>query len=144
MKNSSQLLDQIEQKIAPSKNNSLTGAGHHKSQASSAELSHDEKEQLIDAINQSFELLRLNYHHLYWSAYEQVSALNTAKRLWLENLSGFTAEIILHAVNTTIKRSDYLPTLSQIIRTCTELSSNSPLPSTRNAYIEACNAPSPK
>lgn len=73
-----------------------------------------------------------------------MSALNTAKRLWMENLSAFSPDDILRAVNSIIKRSDYLPTLSHVVRACTEAANGTTLPNARNAYIEACNAPSPK
>lgn len=89
-------------------------------------------------------MLRLNYHHLYFSAYNEVDALNSAKRLWMESLSAFTPDIILHAVHKLIKSSDYLPTISRVIRICIELSTETALPSAHSAYTEACRAPSPK
>lgn len=73
-----------------------------------------------------------------------MDALNSAKRLWLESLSPFSPEVILQAVHQLIKESDYLPTISRVIRTCMELGGNQSLPDVRTAYIEACNAPSPK
>jgi hypothetical protein len=139
MKDSNPLLDQVAQKIAQSQNSSAIAAGHPKSTLSSAE-----KEQLIDAINQSFELLRINYQHLYFSAYSEIDTLNSAKRLWMDSLSPFPANIITRAVHQLIKESDYLPTISRIIRLCIELGNAHPFPDAHSAYIEACNAPSPK
>jgi hypothetical protein len=139
MKDSKLILDQVAQKIGQSQNNLATEAGHPK-QAPTA----TNKEQLIDAINQSFELLRLNYQHLYFSAYSEVDALNSAKRLWMDSLSPFPATVILQAVHQLIKESDYLPTISRIIRLCINIGSTHSLPNAHSAYIEACNAPSPK
>lgn len=118
---------------------SQTVAGPHKT-----ELSPERKEQLVDAINQSFELLRLNYHHLYFSAYKEVEELNWAKRLWMESLDNFSPDIILKAVHQIIKESDYLPTISRIARLCDELQTGHSLPDARIAYIDACKAESPK
>ena len=139
MKDSNPLLEQGAQKIVQSQNNSPTEAGPHK-----AQLHPEQKDQLIDTINQSFELLRLNYHHLYFSAYSEIDALNSAKRLWLESLTPFEPEAILQAVHRLIKESDYLPTISRVIKVCLELSHGQSLPDARSAYIEACNASSPK
>ncbi|MFT6221212.1 MAG: hypothetical protein ACJAYG_002423 [Oceanicoccus sp.] len=151
MKDSNPLLEQVAQKIAKSQNNLSTEAGlpnssspSSSSQARGKVLSTEEKEHLIDSINQSFELLRLNYHHLYFSAYKELEELNFAKRLWMESLSLFNPDIILSAVHSVIKTSDYLPTISQIIRACTELSTDMSLPNVHEAYRQACNAPSPK
>ncbi len=88
--------------------------------------------------------MRLNYHHLYFSAYSEVEELNWAKRLWMESLETFSSETILQAVHQLIKESDYLPTISRIIRLCHEIELGQLLPDAHNAYIEACNAPQPK
>lgn len=107
-------------------------------------MSDDEKNALANAINECFELLRINYHHLYFSAYSEIDAVNAAKRLWLESLSPYQADVIRQATHSLIKQSDYLPTISLMIKKCMELSSEQSLPSVHDAYIEACTAPSPK
>ena len=73
-----------------------------------------------------------------------MDAVNAAKRLWLESLSHFTPETVRQAIHALIKQSDYLPTISRIIKQCITLSSKHELPDTHSAYIEACRAPSPK
>jgi len=88
--------------------------------------------------------MRINYHHLYFSAYNEMDALNSAKRLWMDSLTSFSPSTILHAVHQIIKESDYLPTISRIIRLCVEIGQNHTLPDVHNAYIEACTTPSPK
>lgn len=149
MKDSNPLLEQVAQKIAQSQNNLPIEAGHpnvdtRQHPNDERVLSTEEKDQLVDAINQSFELLRLNYHHLYFSAYSEVDALNSAKRLWMESLAAFSPDIILHAVHQIIKSSDYLPTISRVIRACMESATETALPNVHSAYNEACRAPSPK
>jgi hypothetical protein len=77
---------------------------------------------LIDAINQVFALFRLNYHNQFYSAYADTDLLNQAKRLWLDALSHFTEKQILTGAKKVIETSDY----------------------PHDAYMEACNTPSPK
>ena len=89
-------------------------------------------------------MLRLNYHHLYFSAYSEVDALNSAKRLWMESLSSFSPDLILQATHQLIKESDYLPTISRVIRLCMELGNAHSLPDAHSAFLEACRTPSPK
>ena len=102
------------------------------------------KTELATAINESFELLRINYHHLYFSAYSEVDAVNSAKRLWLDSLSAFTGDTIRQATHELIKQSDYLPTISRMIKKCIELSTSSLLPDAYSAYVEACIATTPR
>ena len=88
--------------------------------------------------------MRINYQHLYFSAYPELNAVNSAKRLWLDSLAPFNPETVLHATHELMKQSDFLPTISRLLRKCLELSHAIHLPTAYNAYIEACNAPSPK
>ena len=121
----------------------MTPAGHHKPQEAAA-LTKEQKASLANTINEAFELLRINYQHLYFSAYPEMDAVNAAKRLWLDSLAHFDPNIILKACHELIKQSDYLPTVSRMIKKCLELSSSHVLPDAHSAYIEACNAASPK
>jgi hypothetical protein len=91
-----------------------------------------------------FALFRLNYHNQFYSAYSDTALLNQAKRLWLETLSYFTEEQILLGAKRVIETSDYLPTLNRMLQCCEDSSSSEGLPSPKDAYQEACNAPSPK
>ena len=81
---------------------------------------------------------------MYFSAYSEIDALNAAKRLWIESLQNFDAEVILQATHKLIKTSDFLPTMSHMIRQCTELSHDCMLPNVHSAYVEASTAASPK
>ena len=73
-----------------------------------------------------------------------MEAVNAAKRLWLDSLSAFSGDTIRQAAHTLVKGSDYLPTISRMIKQCIELSTESSLPDAHSAYIEACNASSPR
>jgi hypothetical protein len=157
MKDSKTLLDQVAQKIDPLRNNLTTPAGHLDANNNRTNITSndyfrkqevsknaEEKTQLVEAINECFELLRINYQHLYFSAYSEIDAVNAAKRLWLESVAPFKADVVRKATHELIKHSDYLPTISRVIKKCTELSNGNTLPDAHSAYKEACNAPSPK
>ena len=107
-------------------------------------MTNTQKEALTQAINQAFELLRVNYHHLFFSAYDEIDALDAAKRLWLKNLSRYSPETIIAATHQVIKQSDYLPTVSQLVRQCQQLTSGLVVPEPYSAYVEACRASTPK
>ena len=70
--------------------------------------------------------------------------LGLAKRLWFSLLSEFTPAQIDAAANRVMRESEYLPTVSRMVKYCTEGEDIYGLPSAREAYIEACTAPSPK
>lgn len=88
--------------------------------------------------------MRINYQHLYFSAYKEIDALNAAKRLWFESLSQHPPKLIIKATHEVIKESDYLPTVSRMTKKCLQLQTQNQLPDAHAAYIEACNANSPK
>lgn len=101
-------------------------------------------EALVDAVNQVFALFRINYHNQFYSAFSDTQLLNQAKRLWLESLRHRNPEQILRGARQIIEESDYLPTLHRMISACDSAGSTFGLPAPRDAYLEACNAPSPK
>ncbi|MEZ5530365.1 MAG: replication protein P [Porticoccaceae bacterium] len=134
MDNSNDLIDQTVRELAPSSTNSATAAGQQP----------ERPLHLIDTINQVFALFRLNYHNQFYSAYSDTDLLNQVKRLWLEALAHFSSEQILQGAKRVIETSDYLPTLNRMMQCCEEFSAPEGLPAPRQAYLEACNAPSPK
>ena len=115
--------------MSHSRNDSQTEAGLNKP---------ENNQQLVDAIIQVFALFSLNYHNQFHAAYTDFESENTAKKLWLNSLTPFSAETILHAANQLIQSSEYLPTLSKFISACDSVQFT--LPSVREAYLEACNA----
>ncbi|MEM9256494.1 MAG: replication protein P [Pseudomonadota bacterium] len=98
----------------------------------------------VEAINQIFALFRLNYHNQFYAAYPQDEQLNQVKRLWLDALSSLPVEQILHGARYAIEQSEYLPTLNRMLECCQSGLLEFGLPEPRAAYIEACNAASPK
>jgi hypothetical protein len=104
------------------------------------ELSQDQKE----ALNAVFSLFRVNYHNQYYKAFPDTETLNTIKKLWLNSLSQIPAEAILAGSERIIQRSEFLPTLAQMLQACCVDKDGRPLADARSAFVEACNAPSPK
>lgn len=103
-------------------------------------VSQDQKE----AVNAVFSLFRVNYHNQYYKAFPDTETLNTIKKLWLNSLNQISAEIILAGGERIIQRSEFLPTLAQMLQACCVDKEGKPLADARSAFIEACNAPSPK
>lgn len=121
------------------KKNSPTAVGPTE-QAANEKAAH---EQRIDAINQIFALFKRNYHNQFFKAFSNETDVNAAKRLWLESLRRFDVTLSLTAARNIIENNEFLPTLATMIKAC-ELLSQQGLPDVHSAYLEACNAPSPK
>lgn len=90
-----------------------------------------------------FALFQLNYHNQYFKAFSNDKDLNYIKRLWLDSLSRFQPETLLKASRSVIENSEFLPTLKRMIQAC-EQAAQPDLPDAHQAFIEACQAPSPK
>ncbi|MCE2030551.1 replication protein P [Sessilibacter corallicola] len=101
------------------------------------------RDEMIDAINQVFGIFKINYQNLYYAAFRDQELEIQAKRLWLESLKHFDPNTILAATKAIVLESEYLPTLSRMLEQC-ERSGGEILPEPRAAYVEACQAPSPK
>jgi hypothetical protein len=137
MASNKDLVQQVVSEIATSSTRSQTEAGRPKNTPQTPEL--------IDAINQVFALFQINYHNQYFSAFgDNTKSENLAKNLWLNKLSQFSSETICAAAEKIIADNDYLPTLHKMLEACRHVGMPKGLPSPRNAYIEACNKPSPK
>lgn len=102
------------------------------------------REDYVEAINQIFALFRLNYHNQYYSAYPDAEQVKQVKKLWFESLNKYPVRILLQAAKSAIEKSEYLPTLSRMHEQCVAQLSNSGLPDAHQAYLQACQAPSPK
>ena len=136
MADSRELIQQVAREIEASKTTSPTPAGQaDKRQAG---------EGHVEAINQVFALFRLNYHNQYYAAYPEGSQLNQIKKLWLESLADFPVEQILKGAKHAIENSEYLPTLNRMIECCQAGLVEFGLPAPHDAYVEACQAASPK
>lgn len=91
-----------------------------------------------------FTLFRLNYHNQYFKAYGSQDELNYAKKLWHSALREFDEATVLAAAERAIKESEYLPTIRGMLKHCERSLAALGLPSPREAYLEACRAPTPK
>jgi hypothetical protein len=100
-----------------------------------------EREAVIDAVNRMFAEFALVYHNQYQKAFPDKEKLMYAKRLWLSHLAAYSAEQILAAARRATHESEYLPTVRGVLK---YLESDSGLPDVRDAYREACLAPTPK
>lgn len=136
MKDGNHLVDQSVRDIAASSKTSPTAAGPTDQQARS--------DALVETINQVFTLFRINYHNQYHAAFGDVTVLNQAKRLWKEALAPYGNDHILRAARRVIEQSEYLPTLHKMLSACENSLTDLGLPTVRDAYLEAANAPSPK
>ena len=101
-------------------------------------------ETRIEAINQVFALFRLNYHNQYYSAFPDAEQLKQIKKLWLDALSDYPVEQILKGAKHAIENSEYLPTLNRMLECCHQGLADLGLPSSRDAYLEACRAAAPR
>ncbi len=98
---------------------------------------------MIDTINQVFSLFSLNFHNQYYAAFKEPELEIQAKRLWLETLRQQEPEVLLRAAKSIISHSEYLPTLHTMLEHCQRVRGEH-LPDAHAAYVEACQAPSPK
>ena len=137
MPDSRELIQQVAQGIEASRTTSPTPPGRTDTPRESA-AAH------VDAINQVFALFRLNYHNQYYAAYPDAEQLNQIKKLWLESLQDDPVEQILKGAKHALEHSEYLPTLNRMLECCRQGLADIGLPAAHDAYLEACNARSPK
>lgn len=139
-KEAADLAQRVVQGTGVSQTTSATPAG----QSNGDTEQPSSKDGMIEAINQVFALFRLNYHNQFYAAYPDNGQLNQIKRLWLESLNGFSADVILLGARHAIENSEYLPTLHRMLESCQDALRHKGLPGPREAFIEASQKPSPK
>ncbi len=138
MRNSKDI-EQVARELEASPRTSPTAAG----QPENTSRVEPAAEQ-IDAINQVFALFRLNYHNQYYAAWGNDEQLAQIKKFWLDALASFSVEQILRAARHCVEGSEYLPTLNRMLQACRDAVSALGVPDARSAYIEACNASTPR
>lgn len=84
------------------------------------------------------------YHNQFTKAFSSDEKLQYGKQLWFNFLKDYSAEQILEAAHQAIKQSEYLPTVRGLLKFCENEFERYQLPEPRRAYVEACNARSPK
>lgn len=132
------LIEQVGDKIINSRHSS-----QHQSDGP-AKLSSAQKQVLTNAINQLFAEMELTYHNQFHKAFPNEEKLTYAKKLWFDYLKEFSPQRILLACRKATRESDFLPTVHSIIKHCESSTDELGLPDSHSAYIEACQAPSPK
>lgn len=103
-----------------------------------AELDH------IAAINRVFSQLQFAYHNQYYRAFPDIESETIAKKYWLSCLQEYAPRQIVEAVRTIVRSQTFLPSLAELIKACDRGGDLFGLPNPREAYFEACSAPSPK
>lgn len=127
--------------MAKRSSDSQTEAGQNSFDSQSAKSAGPD---LIDAINQLFAEFEIAYHNQYYKAYSSEERLVLAKKYWLGCLANYAPAQIVAAARQVVKTHDYLPTVSVVVRACEDGAILFGLSPVRDAYIEACRAPSPK
>lgn len=138
MADSREIIQRVAQGIEASKTTLPTRPGRTEAKKAGATESH------VEAINQVFALFRLNYHNQYYAAYPDATQLSQIKKLWLDSLADLPVEQILKGAKHAIENSEYLPTLHRMMECCQAGLVEYGLPAARDAYLEACQAASPK
>jgi len=78
------------------------------------------------------------YGYKYKSCFETEDELRIAKREWALSLRGYGEGELVAAVNRCKETLAWMPTISEFLAILRDLGGDFGLPSTRDAYIEAC------
>jgi len=146
------LLDQASKELKKDSSESLTEVGRNRSipvvgegvAESTGEFNDDAKLDRVDAINQIFAEFEFAYHNQFHKAFNDVESQIIAKKYWLGTLEQYSPLQIVHAAKQVIRTQDYLPSIAALVKACEQGLDLFGLPSPRQAYIEACEASSPK
>ena len=98
----------------------------------------------MDAVDRIFAEFELVYHNQYCKAFPDAEKLIYAKKLWFSYLLDYSPERIVQAGRRVIKDSEFLPTIKTLIKFCEIDPSELGLPDAHAAYVEACQASSPR
>jgi hypothetical protein len=98
----------------------------------------------VGAISKVFGEFEFAYHNQFHKAFSAPASLVIAKKYWLSSLEDYSPHQIVHAAKRVISTQEFLPSIAAFIRACEEGTDLFGLPSTHQAYLEACRAPSPK
>jgi hypothetical protein len=91
-----------------------------------------------------FTKFQLAYHNQFHKGFASDEQITMAKQLWLHSLCDLPAERLVMGTKRAIKESKFLPTLQAMREFCDPKPEEFGLPSSYDAYVEACRAPSPK
>jgi len=107
-------------------------------------ISSSERKNFIEAIDNLFLKLELSYHYQFYKVFGTDERLSEGKKLWAVSLKSFSLETIAQAIENVIGSQSYLPTLTDIVKACSEINSYDGFPSVEEAYIEARKSFSPR
>lgn len=107
-------------------------------------ISNSERKRFIEAIDNLFLKLELSYHYQFYKVFGTDHRLKEAKKLWAESLKKYPAECINAAVETVIQANDYLPTLTEVLKACSNSMGAINIPTPQEAFIEAQKSSSPR
>ncbi|MDA9956839.1 hypothetical protein N9D39_01270, partial [Gammaproteobacteria bacterium] len=81
------------------------------------------KKEFITSIDNLFLKLELAYHYQFYKVFGTDERLNEGKKLWAVSLKSFSLETIAQAIENVIGSQSYLPTLTDIVKACSEINS---------------------
>ena len=102
------------------------------------------KVDFIESIDSLFLKLELAYHFQFYKVFGTDERLNEGKKLWATSLKNFSSKTILEAIESVIGSQSYLPTLTDILKACSEIEGEDGFPSVEEAYIEARKSYAPR
>ena len=102
------------------------------------------KQEFVNSIDNLFLKLELAYHYQFYKVFGTDERLNEGKKLWAISLKNFSPETIIEAVESVVGSQSYLPTLTDIIKSCTDIVDQDGYPSSEEAYIEARKSFAPR
>ena len=114
----------------------MTPLGHQKLNSN--------KEEFIECIDSLFLKLELAYHYQFYKVFGTDDRLNEGKKLWATSLKSFSTETIFEGIESVVGSQSYLPTLTDLIKACSEINNQDGFPSVEEAYIEARKSFSPR
>ena len=95
------------------------------------------KEEFISSIESLFLKLELAYHYQFYKVFGTDDKLKEGKKLWAISLRNEVPEVLLEAVENVIRSQSYLPTLTDIMKACSDINKMDGFPTVEEAYIEA-------
>ena len=102
------------------------------------------KEDFIKSIDALFLKLELAYHYQFYKVFGTDEKLKEGKKLWALSLKDQSPEVILQAVEKVISSQSFLPTLTDLVKSCGEINKIDGFPSVEEAYIEARKSYQPR
>jgi len=102
------------------------------------------KEDFIKSIDDLFLKLELAYHYQFYKVFGTDEKLKEGKKLWALSLKNESPEVIIEAVEKVISSQSFLPTLTDIMKSCNEINKIDGFPSAQEAYIEARKSYQPR